>query len=487
MNTGAFGEGFPYTNFHDLNMDWIIKIAKDFLDQYTHIQQIIEEGETSLQNLTTEGLQQLQDKADTLEELLQAWYNEHSADIADQLAEALNDLNEWYTTHQNYLDETLATNIALFNQRAEEKAEQTLESIPDDYTELSNRVSEIKTLVESELSILDYGVQLINPLDSNYHDGKQWNANGQLITNANAIAFMLEVNAGERYVGNILNANSFVYNQNTAPQLVTIPHYVVFNETTLAEIFIPSGMTNLLVTCAKSALTNPILFREYNQYFYKPTNFFVEYGKHVIDYPTQQKYLGYKYYSFGDSITAYNLLDYIPGTKIEGSLCLGYQHYIVIKTGMALTNRGISGADSNTILTAVQNNNFSDVYMVTIMTGVNDFGRSVDVSTYKTNLALMAQKILGDNPSCRIFFLSNTYGEFDDHGHIDDSYVNAMKEVAEAYAIPFIDNYHNNGFCPHTVDRYMADGESVTYKIHPNNSGMAIIGTQCANKILELL
>ena len=42
MNSGAFGENFPYTNFHELNMDWIIKIAKDFLDQYTHIQQIID-------------------------------------------------------------------------------------------------------------------------------------------------------------------------------------------------------------------------------------------------------------------------------------------------------------------------------------------------------------------------------------------------------------------------------------------------------------
>ena len=50
MNTGAFGEGFPYSNFHDLNMDWIIKIAKDFLDQYTHIQQTIEEGLAGLDN-----------------------------------------------------------------------------------------------------------------------------------------------------------------------------------------------------------------------------------------------------------------------------------------------------------------------------------------------------------------------------------------------------------------------------------------------------
>ena len=29
-----FGENFPYSNFHDLNMDWIIKVVKDFLTEY---------------------------------------------------------------------------------------------------------------------------------------------------------------------------------------------------------------------------------------------------------------------------------------------------------------------------------------------------------------------------------------------------------------------------------------------------------------------
>lgn len=71
------GNKFPYTNFHELNLDWIIEIAKNFLDQYTHIQEIIENGETSLINLTESGLEQLQQKADNLEDLLQAWYNEH--------------------------------------------------------------------------------------------------------------------------------------------------------------------------------------------------------------------------------------------------------------------------------------------------------------------------------------------------------------------------------------------------------------------------
>ena len=138
---GPFGNKFPYTNFHEMNLDWMIQVAKDFLDQYTHIQQIIEDGEQSLQDLTESGLQQLQDKADNLETLLQEWYNEHSEDIADQLAGALSDLNDWYTTHEGYLDQYVTDSIAAFNTAAENKAAATIATIPDDYTTLSNTVT----------------------------------------------------------------------------------------------------------------------------------------------------------------------------------------------------------------------------------------------------------------------------------------------------------------------------------------------------------
>ena len=33
-NIGAFGENFPYTNQHDLNMDWIIKVVHQFFETY---------------------------------------------------------------------------------------------------------------------------------------------------------------------------------------------------------------------------------------------------------------------------------------------------------------------------------------------------------------------------------------------------------------------------------------------------------------------
>ena len=129
MNVGAFGENFPYSNFHDLNMDWIIKIAKDFLDQYTHIQEIISNGEQSLQ-----------DKADELTRLLQEWYDTHSEDIANQLVLALQELNT-----------RLQTNITAFDAHADEKAQQTIASIPSDYTELFRNVVAVTSAVNNML------------------------------------------------------------------------------------------------------------------------------------------------------------------------------------------------------------------------------------------------------------------------------------------------------------------------------------------------
>ncbi|MBO5919367.1 MAG: hypothetical protein J6Q34_02615 [Bacteroidales bacterium] len=172
MNNGAFGENFPYSNFHGLNMDWIIKIAKDFLDQYTHIQETITSGEESLENLTTSGLAQLQEKADALEALLQAWYEEHSQDIADQLADALADLTEWYTEHSGdiadqladaladltewytehigFLDQYVSDSISEFNTFANQKTAESIASIPEDYTSLSKSVEDIQNALNTE-------------------------------------------------------------------------------------------------------------------------------------------------------------------------------------------------------------------------------------------------------------------------------------------------------------------------------------------------
>lgn len=168
----ALFENFPYTNIHELNLDWIVKIAKDFLEQYTHIQQLIEDGETSLVNLKNEGLAELQEKADALEAALQAWYDTHSEDIAQQLASALADLNAWYTQHEGYLDQYVANSIASFNTQADQKAVQTIASIPSDYTALSSKVGNLKTNLDEiieETTLENYLYKTDYYVNSNTH------------------------------------------------------------------------------------------------------------------------------------------------------------------------------------------------------------------------------------------------------------------------------------------------------------------------------
>lgn len=62
------GENFPYVNFHDLNMDWIIKIVKEFHDNYSNIESNVENGITAIQNAGTEELGSFQTEAEAIEQ-----------------------------------------------------------------------------------------------------------------------------------------------------------------------------------------------------------------------------------------------------------------------------------------------------------------------------------------------------------------------------------------------------------------------------------
>lgn len=131
---GPFGNMFPYTNFHEMNLDWMIQVAKDFLDQYTNIQETIQTGLDNIASADEQAQTDLQNKYDALKDLLDGWYDQHSEDIAGQLADALEDLSE-----------ALSTAIGNFNENADTKEALVLASIPDDYTALGNAVTALNT------------------------------------------------------------------------------------------------------------------------------------------------------------------------------------------------------------------------------------------------------------------------------------------------------------------------------------------------------
>ena len=149
MPYGPFGNLFPYSDQHSLNLDWIIQVAKDFLDQYTNIQETITNGENSLDQHTTDGLAALAAEKDRLEGLLDAWYTTHSEDIADQLTAA----------------------VASFQASAEAIGAQVIASIPQDYTALEKTVDDL--IINSNhapYGILPYNLSLFKPTANLYSD-----------------------------------------------------------------------------------------------------------------------------------------------------------------------------------------------------------------------------------------------------------------------------------------------------------------------------
>lgn len=236
----ALFENFPYTNIHELNLDWIVKIAKDFLEQYTHIQQLIEDGETSLVNLKNEGLAELQEKADTLEAALQAWYDTHSEDIAQELASALADLNAWYTEHENYLDQTLQDNITAFQQRANGIGAEVIASIPSDYTDLSKRVQYLNNYTGGELIESIFGLG-------------GWTGNvGFTRTNAHGVCITLKNNPSGEILFNSPK-NVLIYDANLAFVETVFNSKTYYPDPNHKYIIIYEGTFGTTVTEAQAA------------------------------------------------------------------------------------------------------------------------------------------------------------------------------------------------------------------------------------------
>lgn len=129
---GPYGNRFPYVNFHEMNLDWMIQVAKDFLDQYTTIQDDINHALEAIPEEEAAGIRHLQRTYEQLDGQLTDWYNEHSQDIRGELADAL-----------EAVQAAVPLAVADFRVQAQAVADEVIESIPDDYTELSNSVAEL--------------------------------------------------------------------------------------------------------------------------------------------------------------------------------------------------------------------------------------------------------------------------------------------------------------------------------------------------------
>ena len=64
MSIGAFGENYPYTNFHDLNLDWIIKTMRDIANQLESFTQTAAAAEQNINNTATTAIASIEEEKD---------------------------------------------------------------------------------------------------------------------------------------------------------------------------------------------------------------------------------------------------------------------------------------------------------------------------------------------------------------------------------------------------------------------------------------
>lgn len=122
------GNIFPGTDLHTLDLDWILRVIKDFKDKYENIQQIIDTGKDSLDAKTQEDLAALQAGYVETANSLEALYNQ---------------------TLANYQTNARAIAAAVNN------------SIPQDYTALSRSVFAQIMISNEQLVTYNYYTKVI--------------------------------------------------------------------------------------------------------------------------------------------------------------------------------------------------------------------------------------------------------------------------------------------------------------------------------------
>ena len=312
MNTGAFGENFPYTNFHELNMDWIIQIAKNFLDQYTSIQTVITDGESNLTEL-----------AERLENDLNQWYTTHSTDIANELADALTDIANALTASENALS-------AFSNQ----KIIDITESIPQDYSALSQKVQNLSFDDIAGTSILP-GTNII-PM-ATVTDGKYATiSNGALLisSNTNYVMYKIPVKAnGLYYINNTARFGARVTAQEVAIGVTAnnITNFATTDTTAYMYLsFAKPVAENLSVALLYETVNTETKYLN-NQYydqsaeslygkgFYKVTGSLTAGSALRPSYPNPVNVKKNNHYLFRGKITSFNTINIGHGKTAYGS------------------------------------------------------------------------------------------------------------------------------------------------------------------------
>lgn len=214
------------------------------------------------------------------------------------------------------------------------------------------------------------------------------------------------------------------------------------------------------------------------------------------------------WYAIGDSITQ-GFYSYMNGdTPAISTTTECWAKVVADKAGFNLTNHAVGGsgfvhpatiADKLNARDHIDTVDFSSADMVTIAFGINDwkgsdpfgtFGDDITTGgTVYSNMRYVIEKIMSDNPECKIFIItpinSSKYGSAGSNWSLSTQINNKTledmfeleKTVAEYYGIELIDMTHSSVFNRLNCPDLMVDG------VHPTLKGHQLMGAELAAKI----
>ena len=219
---------------------------------------------------------------------------------------------------------------------------------------------------------------------------------------------------------------------------------------------------------------------------------------YVTFYVPKNNAVGKSCVCFGDSITWYDLQEYTWG-KAQGVMAIGFETWMRRRIGLSVTNKGISGAVAPQICNSLKATDLSGYDYLTLTSGANDerhnttlgavleAGSTFDTSTYCGSIQSAIEYALTQNPEIKIilctpiqgWIYSNGYDatDYPEHptsGDIDPKWGNAIKRIAEIYALPVCDWFAESGLNWINHDVYYNDPEPPTntsYSLHPTAKG----------------
>ena len=443
---GPFGNLMPYSNLHGMNLDWVIQIAKDFLDQYTHIQKVIENGEVALDEKTTQGLAALTQKGTEISSALDQWYATHSEDIADQLADSLAEIAGMTTDVEDIINAIIA---------------ETISSIPADYTRLSQEVQQL-----AKMRAISQDTENIKLTDGNLRIGavipKGFDGRQAIKYYPKLSSYDVVFSNEDGDIAGIINKGRILH-----PSIV--------------------GKNISILGDSISAYTKP--------YYKMPGQVTAHYPRYDVTSPTQM------WYSIVCDTLGANFLSSASwgGTTVTGDPSDENGQDGLSQARIDALSR--DGIDPDIVLVEMGTNDFgTSVNLGAEITGTESLpDGSSDILTFNQAYLYMLVKIHETYPKAKVGLLTILPRKSDANittteypsvinGHCINDFNESIKNIASIMNC-FVINVDNAGFNSWNIDQGRGGAQYERFYgdnfLHPNKTGMAMIANYVINALLK--